>query len=72
MTLLVIDVDMSDEQLIGESVCCDLSKCYGVVIGTSAVYFGGQAHDSWPRNLAPWYFFNGFQQAVQMYAGKVL
>ena len=46
MTLLDIDVDMSDEQLIGESVCCDLSKCYGVVIGTSAVYFGGQAHDS--------------------------
>jgi len=38
--------------LIEESVRCDLSKCYGVVTGTSALYFGGQAHDSWPRNLA--------------------
>jgi tetrahydromethanopterin S-methyltransferase subunit G len=37
---------MSDEQLIGESVGCDLNKCYGVVIGTSALYFGGQARDS--------------------------
>jgi hypothetical protein len=38
MALLDIDVDMSDEQLIGESVRCDLSKYYGVVIGTSALY----------------------------------
>jgi hypothetical protein len=46
MTLWDIDVDMSDEQLIGEFVRCNLSKCYGVVTGTSALYFGGQAHDS--------------------------
>lgn len=38
MTLLDIDV--------GESVGCELSQHYGVVIGTSALYFGVQAHDS--------------------------
>jgi len=65
MTLLDIDV--------GESVGCELSQHYGVVIGTSALYFGVQAHDSWPRNMVPWQiFFNGFQQVVKMCAGLVL
>ena len=41
MSLLDIDMDISYEQLIGEFVRCNLSKCYSVMIGTSALYLGG-------------------------------